>query len=61
VSERWYDEAVIYRLEVESFADSDSDSDSDSDGIGDFHGLMGQLDYLYRCTTGARCWPGSNG
>jgi maltose alpha-D-glucosyltransferase/alpha-amylase len=25
VSERWYDEAVIYCLEVESFADSDGD------------------------------------
>jgi maltose alpha-D-glucosyltransferase/alpha-amylase len=42
VSERWYDEAVIYCVEVESFADSDDD------GCGDFRGLIGRLDYLYR-------------
>ncbi len=42
MSERWYDEAVIYCVEVESFADSNGD------GIGDFRGLIGRLDYLYR-------------
>jgi maltose alpha-D-glucosyltransferase/alpha-amylase len=42
VSERWYDEAVVYCLEVESFADSDGD------GVGDFRGLIGRLDYLSR-------------
>jgi maltose alpha-D-glucosyltransferase/alpha-amylase len=42
VSERWYDEAVVYCLEVESYADSDGD------GVGDFRGLIGRLDYLYR-------------
>jgi len=42
VSERWYDEAVIYCVEVESYADSDGD------GVGDFRGLIGRLDYLYR-------------
>ncbi len=42
MSERWYEEAVVYCLEVESFADSDGD------GIGDFRGLIGRLDYLYR-------------
>ena len=42
MTERWYDEAVIYCLEVESFADSDGD------GCGDFRGLIGRLDYLYR-------------
>jgi len=42
VSEHWYDEAVIYCLDVETFADSDGD------GIGDFRGLIGRLDYLYR-------------
>jgi maltose alpha-D-glucosyltransferase/alpha-amylase len=42
VSEHWYDEAVIYCLDVETFADSDDD------GVGDFRGLIGRLDYLYR-------------
>jgi len=42
VSEHWYDEAVIYCLDVETFADSDGD------GVGDFRGLIGRLDYLYR-------------
>jgi maltose alpha-D-glucosyltransferase / alpha-amylase len=42
VTEHWYDEAVIYCLDVETFADSNGD------GIGDFRGLVGRLDYLYR-------------
>ena len=42
MSEHWYDEAVIYCLDVETFADSDGD------GVGDFRGLIGRLDYLYR-------------
>src|SRR2546423_15141330 len=42
VGEHWYDEAVIYCLDVETFADSDGD------GVGDFRGLIGRLDYLYR-------------
>ncbi|BDV43787.1 alpha-amylase [Geotalea uraniireducens] len=36
----WYRDAVIYQLHIKAFADSDGD------GIGDFHGLMGKLDYL---------------
>jgi len=47
VTEHWYDEAVIYRLDVETFADSDGD------GIGDFRGLVGRLDYL--CRLGITC------
>src|SRR4051812_14196901 len=42
VSERWYKEAVIYSVEVESF------QDSDADGFGDLRGLMSRLDYLSR-------------
>jgi len=42
VGEHWYDEAVIYCLDVETYADSDSD------GVGDFRGLIGRLDYLSR-------------
>jgi maltose alpha-D-glucosyltransferase / alpha-amylase len=42
MSERWYKEAVIYCLEVESF------QDSDDDGIGDLRGLISRLDYLSR-------------
>src|SRR2546423_9320165 len=42
VGEHWYDEAVIYCLDVETYADSDGD------GVGDFRGLIGRLDYLYR-------------
>jgi maltose alpha-D-glucosyltransferase / alpha-amylase len=43
VTEHWYDEAVIYRLDVETFADSDGD------GIGDFRGLG------YLCRLGITC------
>jgi maltose alpha-D-glucosyltransferase / alpha-amylase len=42
VSEQWYDQAVVYCVDVELFADSDDD------GIGDFRGLIGRLDYLSR-------------
>jgi maltose alpha-D-glucosyltransferase / alpha-amylase len=42
MSEHWYDEAVIYCVEVQLFADSDDD------GVGDLRGLVGRLDYLYR-------------
>jgi maltose alpha-D-glucosyltransferase/alpha-amylase len=42
VNERWYEQAVVYCLEVESFADSNGD------GVGDFQGLIGRLDYLAR-------------
>src|ERR1043165_1527180 len=36
----WYKDAVIYELHIKAF------SDSNGDGIGDFEGLMKQLDYL---------------
>ncbi|HEY4864210.1 MAG TPA: maltose alpha-D-glucosyltransferase [Candidatus Dormibacteraeota bacterium] len=36
----WYKDAVIYELHVRSF------KDSNSDGIGDFPGLIQQLDYI---------------
>ncbi len=42
MSEHWYDQAVIYSLDVETYADSNDD------GVGDFRGLIGRLDYLYR-------------
>jgi maltose alpha-D-glucosyltransferase/alpha-amylase len=42
MSDRWYSTAVIYCLDVDTFADSDGD------GIGDFRGLIGRLDYLGR-------------
>jgi maltose alpha-D-glucosyltransferase / alpha-amylase len=42
MAERWYKEAVVYCLEVQSF------QDSDDDGIGDFRGLISRLDYLAR-------------
>jgi maltose alpha-D-glucosyltransferase/alpha-amylase len=41
-AERWYQEAVLYNLEVDTF------QDSDGDGIGDLAGLIGRLDYLAR-------------
>jgi maltose alpha-D-glucosyltransferase / alpha-amylase len=40
--DRWYKEAVIYCLDVETF------QDSDGDGVGDLPGLMSRLDYLER-------------
>jgi maltose alpha-D-glucosyltransferase/alpha-amylase len=42
MSERWYKEAVVYCLEVDTF------QDSDDDGIGDLRGLISRLDYLSR-------------
>ena len=38
--DQWYANAIIYCLDVETFADSDGD------GIGDFAGLTHRLDYL---------------
>jgi maltose alpha-D-glucosyltransferase/alpha-amylase len=40
--ERWYKEAVVYCLDVETF------QDSNADGIGDLEGLIARLDYLAR-------------
>jgi maltose alpha-D-glucosyltransferase / alpha-amylase len=42
VSERWYKEAVIYSLGVDSF------QDSNGDGCGDLRGVTSRLDYLAR-------------
>jgi maltose alpha-D-glucosyltransferase/alpha-amylase len=42
MSEHWYREAVIYCVDVDTFADSNGD------GVGDFQGLIGRLDYLAR-------------
>ncbi|MFG2064350.1 alpha-amylase family protein [Micromonospora sp. NPDC048871] len=42
MSDRWYSEAVVYCLDIDTFADSDGD------GVGDFQGLIGRLDYLAR-------------
>src|SRR3954465_14438463 len=39
-SDLWWKNAVIYCLDVETFADSDGD------GVGDFRGLIGKVDYL---------------
>jgi maltose alpha-D-glucosyltransferase/alpha-amylase len=38
--DQWYENAIIYCLDVETFADSNGD------GIGDFNGLTRRLDYL---------------
>ncbi|MEA5407881.1 alpha-amylase family glycosyl hydrolase [Haloarculaceae archaeon H-GB2-1] len=40
--EPWHKNAVVYALDVETF------SDSDGNGVGDFRGLIDQLDYLNR-------------
>ena len=42
MGDRWYQEAVVYCLDVDTFADSDGD------GVGDFQGVIGRLDYLAR-------------
>ena len=42
MSERWYQEAVIYCVDVETF------QDSNGDGWGDLPGLISRLDYLSR-------------
>jgi maltose alpha-D-glucosyltransferase/alpha-amylase len=38
--DQWYENAVIYCLDVETYADSNAD------GVGDFQGLVQRLDYL---------------
>ena len=38
--DRWYENAIVYCLDVETYADANGD------GIGDFTGLMHRLDYL---------------
>jgi maltose alpha-D-glucosyltransferase/alpha-amylase len=40
--ERWYQQAVLYCLDVETF------QDSNGDGVGDLPGLLSRLDYLAR-------------
>ncbi|NJC10293.1 maltose alpha-D-glucosyltransferase/alpha-amylase [Micromonospora profundi] len=42
MGDRWYSEAVVYCLDIDTFADSDGD------GVGDIRGLMSRLDYLAR-------------
>ena len=42
MSDRWYEKAVVYCLDIDTFADSDGD------GIGDIRGVLGRLDYLAR-------------
>jgi maltose alpha-D-glucosyltransferase/alpha-amylase len=42
MSDRWYKKAVVYCLDIDSFADSNGD------GVGDIPGLIGRLDYLAR-------------
>jgi maltose alpha-D-glucosyltransferase/alpha-amylase len=42
MTERWYQKAIIYCLDAETF------QDSDGDGAGDFAGLTRRLDYLDR-------------
>jgi maltose alpha-D-glucosyltransferase/alpha-amylase len=40
MADLWYENAIIYCLDVETFCDSDGD------GVGDFRGLTRKLDYL---------------
>jgi maltose alpha-D-glucosyltransferase/alpha-amylase len=42
MSDRWYEKAVIYCADIDTFADSDGD------GVGDIRGMIGRLDYLAR-------------
>ncbi len=42
MSDRWYKKAVVYCLDIDTFADSNGD------GVGDIRGLIGRLDYLAR-------------
>ena len=42
MSDRWYTKAVVYCLDIDTFADSNGD------GVGDIQGLIGRLDYLAR-------------
>lgn len=54
----WYKNAIIYCLDVETYADSDAD------GIGDFTGLIHRLDYLsglgVTCLWLMPCYPTPN-
>lgn len=40
LTDLWYENAIIYCLDVETFMDSNGD------GVGDFGGLIRRLDYL---------------
>jgi maltose alpha-D-glucosyltransferase / alpha-amylase len=42
MTDRWYEQAVVYCLDIDTFADSDGD------GVGDIPGLIDRLDYLAR-------------
>ncbi|WP_434741537.1 alpha-amylase family protein [Micromonospora sp. SH-82] len=42
MGDRWYQEAVVYCLDIDTFADSNAD------GVGDIPGLISRLDYLAR-------------
>jgi maltose alpha-D-glucosyltransferase/alpha-amylase len=42
MGDRWYSEAVVYCIDIDTYADSDGD------GVGDIRGLIGRLDYLAR-------------
>jgi maltose alpha-D-glucosyltransferase/alpha-amylase len=42
MSDRWYKKAVVYCLDIDTFADGNGD------GVGDIRGLIGRLDYLAR-------------
>lgn len=42
MSERWYSEAVVYCVDIDTYADSNGD------GVGDIPGLIGRMDYLAR-------------
>ncbi|HEX8346748.1 MAG TPA: alpha-amylase family protein [Actinoplanes sp.] len=42
MSDRWYSKAVVYCLDIDTYADSNGD------GVGDIQGLIGRLDYLAR-------------
>jgi len=42
MTDRWYEKAVIYCLDIDTYADSNGD------GVGDIRGLIGRLDYLAR-------------
>jgi maltose alpha-D-glucosyltransferase/alpha-amylase len=46
MSVRWYEKAIIYCLDVDTF------QDADGDGVGDFRGLICRLDYLARLGVG---------
>jgi maltose alpha-D-glucosyltransferase / alpha-amylase len=58
MSDLWYENAIIYCLDVETFMDSDGD------GIGDFKGLTQRLDYLsslgITCIWLMPCFPTPN-